>query len=351
MCMNTFILLTQIILLLNLDPASSGDISCFNARECVNQASISNDSDSSIQCYGFQSCSNALKLVQRGNSGSDAILCRGSQSCSYANKVVIDSLIGITCSGLLSCAGIGLLQSDSIYHVCYGEQSCINSFFDVNPQTDIIDCNGDHSCANSIFINPKEILATGNMGLYNSSVKMIGNYNKNNYNNYNHSANVSIILAGNFAGYNGNVICSNNSSCHVSCYSNGCNNLTYICDNSSNCTIDCRYSELNDLCNGLDDFLEHGYNYNYNYDYYEYENEFKSILGLDFDTSFSEYLTNSTNVINVCNDSSSTNKTLNCEDYQECQDMLIENTGFPLCCTGYQVTLTICICLVNLIYN
>ena len=315
--MNSFILSSQIILFLKFDLILSSNISCFNARECTNQASISNDSDSRIQCYGYQSCSNATELVQVGNSASDAILCGGSQSCSYASNVVIDSVVGITCSGLLSCAGIGLLQADSGYHACYGEQSCINSFFNVNPQTDIIDCSGDHSCANSVFINPKEVLATGGMALYNSSIRIIGNYNSNQ--------SVNVMFVGNFAGYKASVMCSNGSSCHVGCYSNGCNNLTYICDNSCNCTIDCRFSESNDLCDELD------------YNYYQYENEFETILGLEFDTSFSEYLTNSTNVINVCNDSLSTNKTLNCADYQECQDMLIENTQFPLCCTSYQV--------------
>ena len=284
------------------------NIECHSMEECKDDSLVDTNVNATIQCWGYRSCEQAA-LIQ-----GEYIQCYGGYSCYKAeniNSTAVDYSLtsnenfgGIRCSGLASCAKAEMISG--IYIHCGGEQSCANSQI---KSSNLLECEGDQSCANS------QITA--------SSVYLLANLAGANSIFYDNSTigYAYYRFFGPESGFNSTVLCGIGHVCTVTCYTNGCKNLTLKCINggvdSCTFTINCDYAEYDEInCpNG-----------------YRYEDDHDPQLVL---TPSLLNVTMSTieNSINLCN------KTWKlCGDSNNCvHDQFVEDDPFGVvCCVGTQ---------------
>ena len=212
---------------------------CDNAESCA-MSSISESGTDAIYCFGRYSCGEAT-LISTDQGG---IYCSGSYSCykaSIIQRTTTTQFGWINCDGLFSCAYVEYISTGNSYLDCHGELSCYNSIIYVEDFDKSLTCLGVRSCANSIIYNEYRVSFSGYYSGYNSTLYSNGGSG---------GSDIYFYFYGVYSGLNANIICSDDDTCYIYCYGNGCNNITIICENVGMCTLTiyCYYSEMNEIC-------------------------------------------------------------------------------------------------------
>ena len=197
-----------------------------------------------MKCFGFLSCLNA------SISSSNDIRCDASYSCYNArllnhtgNINNTQNNLKVECRGLYSCAGADrIITTEDI--LCGGESSCFKTNMIIYSRgSSEISCEGSRSCASSIvtvYGGGTEFSMNGSLSGLNSVFRVENGVNDVYFDFY-----------GGYSGYNATIIGGNSSVVNITCWGNGCNELTVRCsDNDTNCQIDvtCTSAEQSDLC-------------------------------------------------------------------------------------------------------
>ena len=248
---------------------------------------------SSPICSGYHSCTGAYI------ESSSAIYCYGSYSCYKATKLAQTSSghSNIQCDGLFSCAEIDDLSVVDGNVYCYGELSCYKTTMVVS-ENDLY-CMGDRSCEQATIYSRSTNYIYGHAAATGATF-----YTQDSY--------VSYQFHGRKAGDGATIVCGN--SCGISCYQDGCNNLTLVCDGSCSFTIDCDYSEENDNCpDGVATPLP------------DSAQQMSDTTITTYDNSYWACYTLFTGADN-------------CDSTNECRSATIDNRAskVPICCTAYQ---------------
>ena len=213
---------------------------CNSVTEC---ASDTITTTNIVKCFGYLSCLNA------SITSSSHISCDASYSCYNArlinyNGTANDGLI--ECVGLYSCMGADSITTSADIN-CHGESSCSNTniIIDSNGSSEI-NCQGSRSFASTtVTINGSgtqfkmESSLSGSNSVFKVEDDVIDVYFE---------------FYGGYSGYNATIIGGNSSVVNITCWGNGCNELTARCinndTNDTNCQInvDCTSAEQSDLC-------------------------------------------------------------------------------------------------------
>ena len=133
----------------------------------------------------------------------------------------INSGASIQCEGYQSCSD-GKLYAHDGFIECTAYQSCVSSIIET-PRYVYID--GEESAKQSMIFAPNVRI----YGYYGSTKAVITSYND--------TLSLKVRLEGELAGYDAYILCRSKSNCSVICESSGCKNLKYICFKGSDCDI------------------------------------------------------------------------------------------------------------------
>ena len=238
--MNILLVLTTVFGLIEWEVYVQGQsiYQCHNAYECA----LTNDSRPAIECYGYHSCSQAIKvelITDIIGTGHGAIACFGGSSCAETSLLSIEHRDTgtdygyIYCGGSFSCAFIHLIYNDKGFIRCSGELSCTESTIVIDG---FITCFGSRSCSKSNITATSTIFAYGHLTLQDAII---------NIHSGDSSGGIALYMYGYDAGNGAQLMCS--GSCNVYCEGGGCNNFTFGCPYDSIYSDEyCNYTDVND---------------------------------------------------------------------------------------------------------
>lgn len=299
------------------------------AKDCNEKESCTFDNITSIDgddinCYGYRSCENA-RLIEATIPGT--INCEGAFSCyqSLSIEMVlssdsnIDDSTNTNCDGLFACSNVNLIETSSPYVLCRAEKACVNSTIVFGYEGQQLTCVGDQSCANGVITNVRRDYFNGHLSGHNAILTASNDSDSTH------------IFTGAFSGYNATIYCGNKNNidfnyiCNINCYGNGCTNLNLQCIGNCTFAVVCYGSEESEAC-------PNGFNLNSIIDMiYSYEN-----LGLNIEIPWlndNSQFSTLENSYSLCSYSNTSDETIHCDDYQECQDISLNNNG-SICCTA-----------------
>ena len=231
-----------------------GFSSCLSSSILINNGWDANVEDSSgtilvdlesiFQCYGSYSCMNSTYY---DDYFSDNTLTQISNIIdSYVDvdsgSTIIPSIqetlyLQFKCFGFRSCAAINM-YSNLIQDFPMNIMNEIDSNSSTNDRKIEFNCSGDQSCANGTLINTTRLYCYGERSCWNAKAEMARTEGVN-IRAYGHLAaqNATFILngggsvtfVGDLSGYQTKVICQNNQTCQINCYSNACNYIQVEC--------------------------------------------------------------------------------------------------------------------------
>ena len=306
-----FVFINILFLTLSRQAIGQSTYECHDVDECALQSmSDTATSGSNIECYGYFSCTQAAKIE---STAAAYIECFGSYSC-YQSTLIQHKVTGtsysrsIFCFGLLACAQVELIYNELGLLLCDGELSCAES-------TAVLDrssmrCDGTRACYQANLTVADNMWLDGHLAAQDAILRT-------------NDTSVNFYFRGDDAGNGAEIICANNGTCNIFCYSTGCNNLTLSCQDGSGscitntynvyCTEICPNGYINGNNNTIDESLSILIN---------------NIPNLR-DKQFSTY--------NNSYESCTTAK--NCHDYQDSNcdyDGFLVFQGNLFCCSAYQ---------------
>ena len=285
--------------------------SCYNAYSCAYQ-NISVNDGTTLQCWGFASCSNSKSIT---TSNGSYLSCAGSYACYNTEKIRVNSdyiyPYAVACDSLFSCANITrFFIQDPVLH-CYGELSCAYSNITQASPTQGVQCFGGRSCVGAKISIPSStggFQIKGHLAGYNAILQASKFY-----------------FYGRDSGLNSTIICKKGQTCTVACYSNACHNMVLICEtegngngtnNSCQFNINCKHSEKTDVCP-------------YGFDLELYK-DFASIPDWNsITTTLKAQVTTFDNSFVVCESS-----IINCSNLDSCNNIELMTDDDPICCNG-----------------
>lgn len=195
--------------------------------------------DSSVQCYGYQSCRDSTLIETIENH----IFCRGSYSCYNSDTIRYtgsDVEKNVYCYGLNACSNTNSIASAKGDIRCSAEQACVNTQLNASIN---VQCLAYRSCQTSNVTGLSVIRLNGVFSGLNS-IFYSGDDSE--------ITDVDFEMSAFDGGYNTTIVCNENDTCNILCYGSSCNDLNLICDTNCNMNINCINAQQSDNCpNGM----------------------------------------------------------------------------------------------------
>ena len=235
-----------------------------------------------------------------------------------------------TCSGDSTCSSVDRLHGFRLY--IYGMNGCSHSNYvtAVAP----VWCLAEQSCSYSTLAQANAIQAFGAYSVLGSTI-------------YSNGTDMTVVLGGYYAGFNGTLICTTGSTCNVVCYGNGCHYFRYYCENGATCNTYLCNDTLSIPCPIS---LDNNNLTSSNFSETSLLTQIKKLgaipdtipfYNIDINNNFNNYDQISTQMDNECtNAKQGSNIAMVFDNYQESGSWNSSRSGLAgkdiICCRGYQ---------------
>ena len=235
---------------------------CDYAWTCSYDSIVLNSTNSRIECWAYQSCHHAMKLITSGNTGTQLVRCSGSLGCYDSDMIVAGGSSSSTgnigeigCEGYHSCARSNLYSQNTIQ--CDGSFGCANSIitfdsineakyskldWNISSTAVTVYCRGNYACSGATLTSVSSIFGWGKFALFYAAI-------------YSNGSNLNVSLDSHNSGLYLNIFCTGESdTCYLKCTGNSCYQTYFHCKAKSldilgNKELNCRYDcESADIC-------------------------------------------------------------------------------------------------------